>query len=269
MRDEAHYACGLEGYEHWNAVENYKAKKHENEKAWKDWEQNSKSKREDGVEEKKTAVAKLTIEFEKAEELLIKMGGKTFREMYPESAKLSRRLSHTCEPPAAVPYDTSLTFTVPELNDIKRAGYIRLFNAAWENDLEAIKSLTLGPWQSDDPSAQAPLQVAVTDGNGFSPFSIAVLRGHRELARKIIEICMTQYHKDDGVCSRHRWTTRKTRSDDDDMSVDYDDEEKGVSMIESETVPSLTYVRSFHFCRAVSDEKLRLPASTFTILCFF
>lgn len=58
------------------------------------------------------------------------------------------------------------------------------------------------------------------DGRGFSPFSIAALRGHYDLARKIIEICMAQYHKDDGLSSRQRWTMR---TDDSDEEYDSDD----------------------------------------------
>ncbi len=67
---------------------------------------------------------------------------------------------------------------------------------------------------------EPPLRVAIQDGNGFSPFSIAVLRGHRQLARKIVEICATQYHKDDGLSSRQRWTMRTFSESDDGESDD-------------------------------------------------
>lgn len=70
-----------------------------------------------------------------------------------------------------------------------------------------------------------PLKIAVRDGNGFSPFSIAVLRGHYDLARKCIEICIAQYHKDDGLSSRQRWRMKKSSDEDEDMSdYDHDDE---------------------------------------------
>jgi ankyrin repeat protein len=62
------------------------------------------------------------------------------------------------------------------------------FEAAWTGDLETIKELTLKPHED-----QPPLKIAVQDDNLTSPFSIAVMRGHLEVADAILEICLAQF----------------------------------------------------------------------------
>lgn len=65
------------------------------------------------------------------------------------------------------------------------------FEAAWCGDLDTIKSLTLSKWGPQNN--QLPLQIAVEDKQDFSPFSIAVLRGHLQVARSILRIVEAQY----------------------------------------------------------------------------
>lgn len=184
-------------------------------------------KTEEGVKEKREAISKLIQELEHAEQALIDAGAKTFEEMHPDIPKYqgNSHYRHDYTPVDPPPYNTNISFRTPDLNEIKRHGYISLFEAAWTNDLEKIKSLTLAQWESSPSVMQTPLKVAIEDQNGFSPFSIAVLHGNYELARKIVEICATQYHKDDGISSRKRWTMR-TGSDDgyseDDSEYDGD-----------------------------------------------
>lgn len=64
------------------------------------------------------------------------------------------------------------------------------FEAAWGGDLHTIKSLTLAPWGT---SNNPPLEIATSDFQGFSPFHIAVLRDHHDVARVLVEISMAQY----------------------------------------------------------------------------
>ncbi|KAH7417628.1 hypothetical protein BKA64DRAFT_702397 [Cadophora sp. MPI-SDFR-AT-0126] len=228
LRDENHYTRGLKGYAYFNAVQNYKQKLRENKEAWETWTKGEK--KEDGIEEKQAAIAKLILGLEEAEKSLLKAGGKTFKEMYPDTPAHQghNRFGYNYQPAEPSPYETTLTFNVPELNTAKKDGYIRLFDAAWDNDLDTLKSMTLAPWTwIEGAPLESPLKIAVSDGNGFSPFSIAVLRGHYDLAKKIIEISMAQYHKDDGVSSRQRWTMRNDDSDeeydsDDDYEADHD-----------------------------------------------
>ncbi|KAG4440717.1 hypothetical protein IFR05_003811 [Cadophora sp. M221] len=228
LREEASYTDGLKGYSYFTALQNFKTKNRENKQAWETWKKNSEAKKEDGLEEKQAAIAKIILELEDAEKSLIEAGAKTFMDMYPNTAKYqgNTRYNFNHEPAEPAPFETSLDFVVPELNDAKKDGYIRLFEAAWENDLDTIKEITLAPWQWKEGSPlESPLKIATMDGCGFSSFSIAVLRGHYDLARKIIEICMAQYHKDDGISSRQRWTMRTDDSDDEyDSDDSYDND---------------------------------------------
>lgn len=178
-------------------------------------------KKEEGLDEKKAAVATIVKELEKTEKALIEAGAKTFVEMYPDLPKHQPHVYQPYQYPEPGPYKTNLSFRIPDLNDAKKEGYMRLFEAAWNGDLETIKKLTLAPWKLDMSSVEmTPLQIATMDMNGFSPFSIAVLHGHYELARKIIEICATQYHKDDGLSTKQRWNMATMESDDEDDSDD-------------------------------------------------
>jgi hypothetical protein len=190
-------------------LQDFRAQKRENDIAWENWNKREKLAREAGLDEKHAAIAKVIKELEKAEKTLIEAGAKTFDEMHPEVPKRIEHPQQVYQRSEPARYKTNLSFNVPDLNDVKKDGHFRLFEATWNNDLETVKALTLAPWASiNDISSNVPLKVAVQDGNGFSPFSIAVLRGHRDLAKKIIEICATQYHKDDGLSSRQRWQMR-------------------------------------------------------------
>jgi ankyrin repeat protein len=204
-------------------LQDFRAKKRENDKAWENWNKHEQPDREKGLNEKQAAIAKVIKELEEAEKTLIEAGAKTFDEMHPEIPKRIEHPRQVYKPSEPARYETNLSFHVPDLNDAKKDGYFRLFEATWNNDLETVKALTLAPWASmNEKPLNVPLKVAVQDGNGFSPFSIAVLRGHRDLAKKIIEICATQYHKDDGLNSRQRW---QMRSGDSDEGSDDDDDE--------------------------------------------
>ena len=224
--DEKFYTYGLtEGtYKHWSALSDYQTKKHANKLQFRQYEESLKPQSQEGVKEKKEAIAKLIQELESAEQALIAAGAKPFAKLYPKIPKHIESRSHVYRPEKPKPFQTSFLFQVPDLNEMKKDGYLKLFEAAWSNDLETIKSMTLGTWAwlSEKPT-NPPLKIAVKDGNGFSPFSIAALRGHHDLARKIVEICLTQYHKDDGVSNRQRWTMRGSDSDDDEDSDDGED----------------------------------------------
>lgn len=234
LRAKSFYMRGLvEGtYRYWSASSDYEARKKVDEMHSKEWEEKSKLDTQKGVQEKKAAIAKLIEEFERAEKALITAGGKTFAEMHPDIKQRERPNNQPYQQPNPAPYETTFHFRDPALNDIKRDGYKQMFEAAWDNDLEKIKAITLAPWTwRDSKVMEPPLKVAIQDGNGFSPFSIAVLRGHRELAKKIVEICATQYHADDGLNSRRRWNmrtgTRRDYEDSDCGDSDYDESDDG------------------------------------------
>jgi hypothetical protein len=224
LRDEASYTYGLVSgtYKHWTAQRDFQAIKHRNDNEWKAYNDWTPSKSEEGLEEKKAAISKLIEELEHAEKTLIEAGAKTFAQLYPKIPQREEANQPVYPDPEPTFYETTLRFRVPDLNDTKKDGYIKLFEAAWNNDLETIKSLTLGKWSSDNGiQLNSPLKIAVQDGNGFSPFSIAALRGHHDVARKIVEICATQYHKDDGLSTKQRFRTI-SGSDDEDEDIDSD-----------------------------------------------
>lgn len=223
LRDEVSYIDGLEKgtYTYWSAQQDFQSTKHTNDKEWKAYNEWTPSEAEEGLAEKKAAISKLIAELEHAEKTLIEAGAKTFAQLYPDIPQREEAKQQVYPDPKPTFYETTMRFRVPDLNDIKKEGYIKMFEAAWNNDLETIKSLTLGKWSSEDGMPlNSPLKIAVQDGNGFSPFSIAVLRGHRELARKIVEICATQYHKDDGLSTKQRFRTISGSDDDEDADSD-------------------------------------------------
>jgi hypothetical protein len=60
------------------------------------------------------------------------------------------------------------------------------FEAAWTGDLETIKNLTITG--SDRTRYRTPLEIAVCNSRGFSVFTIAILRGHLDVAHGIMTI---------------------------------------------------------------------------------
>jgi len=68
---------------------------------------------------------------------------------------------------------------------------VRRFEAAFSGDLETIKTLTLTTW--DEANEEAPLKIAVNDGEGNNPFTLAFSRGHYDVAKATLEIAQAQY----------------------------------------------------------------------------
>jgi len=66
------------------------------------------------------------------------------------------------------------------------------FEAVWNGDEATVKQLTMSPQGAD-----SPLQIAVQDSKGFSPFAIAVGRRHHKLAKVIVDIANAQYRPAD------------------------------------------------------------------------
>src|SRR3569833_3273243 len=81
--------------------------------------------------------------------------------------------------------------------------------------------LTLGAW--DDEEKEPPLQIAVTDNNGNSPFSLAFLRGHSHITNAILEIAQAQNTPTKTPKNKHKNNQhdnpKKTNESDSDMEV--------------------------------------------------
>jgi ankyrin repeat protein len=153
----------------------------------------------EGANKKAIAVMEMLVEYETIEKTILAKGAKTFKEMYPDIKETGPYRPSYLSPGLKAysdlkePYKTNHKFFVPDLTPIKIDGYFQLFEAAWDGDVTAVKYLTLGQWGNDNK----PLPIAVSDRQGFSPFSISVLRGHLELAKVVLEIAAVQYQPND------------------------------------------------------------------------
>lgn len=155
------------------------------------WEESNKDPK--GIEEKKIAVQSKLAEFEALESQLLERGAKTFKDLYPD-VKFQENQSYNYnyrghEPQPPKPWDPLLSFDLPDMTAERRTAYIKLFQACWDGDLPTIKEFTLAVWGD----SQSPLKIAVKDMQSFSPFSIAVVRKHFDVARAVLEIAHAQY----------------------------------------------------------------------------
>jgi len=151
LRDETFYTNSLlEGsYHHWTALRDFQSVKKTNAEARKAYEKSLEKKTIEGANEKKQAVKRLIQELESAENALLAAGAKTFADLHPNQPKQQQNtFNNQYNPNDPLPYETKLTFQVPDLNDTKRLGYHVLFEAAWSNDIDTIKSLTLASWET-------------------------------------------------------------------------------------------------------------------------
>jgi ankyrin repeat protein len=193
LEDEAHYLAsyGPTSYAHWAVSKQLQNAKKNYEKDLSDWNKYEASGQvPEGVVAKAAAVEPLLAELELLEADILARGGKTFKELHPDQ-KLQVREQHdySYKPTPPSPWEPTITFYLPDVTDERKAGYVRLFEACWHGDLTTIKCLTLAIWDENE----SPLQIAVRDANQLSPFSIAVMREHFDVARAILEIAHAQY----------------------------------------------------------------------------
>ena len=99
---------------------------------------------------------------------------------------------------------------------------MRRFNASFTGDLETIKTLTLTSW--DEAKEEAPLKIAVYDQRHNNPFSIALSRGHYDVAKGILEIVKAQYAPEEKPKTRYRMQAADEGSECSDDSECSDEE---------------------------------------------
>ncbi|KAL3462436.1 hypothetical protein BJX64DRAFT_140139 [Aspergillus heterothallicus] len=177
----------------------------------------------DGLVEKKAAIASLLSEFEKLEAELLSKGAKRFAELHPDLKADARQSNNRDYSKKQEPYETNFHFIAKNCTDETRQGYLQLFEAAWSGDIESIKSLTLSTWGPNKDFT--PLEIGATDYHRFSPFSIAVLRGHLSTAKAILTIATAQYKNDNQQKKTRYRMTEYQDSDDDSYDSDADSEE--------------------------------------------
>ncbi|KAJ5453087.1 hypothetical protein N7445_001270 [Penicillium cf. griseofulvum] len=147
-----------------------------------------------GLAEKKVVIAELIRDYENLEFILLQKGAKTWEELHPPQevpVPVPAYVSTENNLPPPKPWEVTFNFKVPAITDNARDGYLQLFEAAWDGDIDTIKTLTLGKWGSLND--QEPLEIAVTDSQGLSVLSISIIRGHLAAARAILQILHVQY----------------------------------------------------------------------------
>jgi len=223
LKDDAEYLRGYEehSYAHWQVTKQIEQAKVTYANDLKAYEDGLKSDKEvaKGTEEKKAAVQTLLTDFEGLEAELVKREAKTFQDLYPD-IKLQEDQPYSYgsyEPEPPKPWTPLLTFLLPDLTDERRAAYIKLFQACWDADLLTIKELTLAVWGDN----QVPLKIAVQDSHNYSPFSIAVLRKHFDIAKAVLEIAHAQYAPEEKPGAKH--SLQAADEDDEGGSGDEDD----------------------------------------------
>jgi ankyrin repeat protein len=175
-----------------------------------------------GTAEKKAAVQLQLSKFEALENQLLERGAKTFKDLHPdvniEEHHPYNYHSRSYEPEPPKPWTPLLSFQVPDMTDERREAYLKLFQACWDADLPTIKELTLAVWGVN----QTPLKIAVQDTENFSPFSIAVLRKHFDIARAILEIAQAQYAPEEKF-GQAKYSMQSRDEDEDVSNTDDDD----------------------------------------------
>lgn len=183
-----------------------------------------------GLQEKKDALKQLIKGFKEVEAEIVRRGGKTFKELYPDikCTEYDRNFPHGRYRPELHPFELKFDFRRGDLTPAKREQYCELFQAAWDGDLATIKKLTLAPLGPDQK--QPPLQIATMDSNNASPFSIAILRGHVDIAKAILEIAKAQYEpeEENELAKRYSIAPREYESDYDDDGVSTDSDDEGI-----------------------------------------
>ncbi|KAJ4286829.1 hypothetical protein N0V90_013081 [Kalmusia sp. IMI 367209] len=225
LKDGVDYLKGIEQgtYKHFIAQTQLARARESDKASMENYENEIKyfNERKKTVKEKEHAVEALAKNFEEVEQVLIGKGAKTFKELHPDFNLQEQSRYHSYVSPPPKPFEITFDFLVGDLTDEKRDAYNKLFEAAWHGNLEVIKKLTLAPWGE---SNHTPLKISVQDRDRNSVFGIAVLRGHFNLARAIVEICFAQYQPrdDEELKSRYR-LGNEVEDDDSDMSDNSDE----------------------------------------------
>ncbi|KAJ4983396.1 hypothetical protein SVAN01_11131 [Stagonosporopsis vannaccii] len=224
LQDDAHYLEGFTPgtYAHWTVVKQVQQAKFNYKNDLENYEKAAKAvpKKAEGWKEKLSAVKTLLCDYQTLEAALLGRGAKTFKELYPNVQSLQRQHQPSYhrkrEPPK--PWVPRVDFALPDLTDEQREAYIKLFQACWEADIGTVKELTLAVWNEN----QTPLRVAMQDNAGFSPFAIAVLRQHFDLAKALLEIAQVQ-HAPEEKTGQSRYSLTAGGSDDEESDAEETD----------------------------------------------
>ncbi|KAF3385174.1 Uncharacterized protein F1880_002849 [Penicillium rolfsii] len=205
--DDAYLADFREGsYRMFAAKTQLKNAKEDNKKA-EEWEESQKGKapkENPGAAEKRKAIAELIQDYELLQAALLAKDAKTWEELHPGETqdpgyRQPRRIPQKQKPKKA--FKVQFFGSSAGLSEVEREGYEKLFEAAWDGDLDTIESLTLSMWGPGKD--QLPLQISRTDTLGLSCLQISVKRGHLRVAKAILAITRVQYKVKEPEARRH------------------------------------------------------------------
>ncbi|KAJ5159781.1 uncharacterized protein N7482_006785 [Penicillium canariense] len=195
QNDDCYLAGFQEGtYKMLSAKIQLKDAKERNKKAEEHEERRKLSDDKPGETEKRAAIVELIRNYELLETELSSRNAKTYEELHPDESQHSEqgrnRQFQQKEKPNLI-FKIEFFKLSSSLTDVSRDGYLQLFEAAWNGDIDTIKTLTLGMW--GPAQNQPPLEIARSDDLGLTCLHIAVLRAHLRIAKAILQIIRVQY----------------------------------------------------------------------------
>ncbi|KAI5466053.1 ankyrin repeat-containing domain protein [Mariannaea sp. PMI_226] len=261
-------------YSHWVVSNDIDKEK----KAFKDhsdaFERNLKREESlKGVADKKLAISELISGYQALEKAIIAKGGETFAKRHPDLETGSQVYVWKNPTPSKEKiYAYNFAFKGDkELTTTRKDGYIQLMEAAWANDIEKIKSLTLQAWGPEKD--QPPLKAAIDDGNSNTPFSIAFLRGHHQAAWTLLEIIKAQWSAPEQKKVHYKIQHHQDDEDDEDSALDSDgsdrDRDENEPRIVSEKIDHQFTVENIgHVSMSVKSHVLPLDAILQPVVTF-
>ncbi|PLN86818.1 ankyrin [Aspergillus taichungensis] len=190
-------------YKRWHAAHQLKDARLKYKQALRQYKTTMKHLTGEKAERQRIYNQKLEL-YEKLEAALLDRGAKTFFELFPNTKTIyethgpKKTKKRTPKKPFQATFDfrgqcKPWGFGWPGLSKEGEQGCFELFEAAWQGDLNTVKRLTLAKW--GEGGKQDPLLISGYEYNmQMSPLAIAIVRGHRTLARVILEIGQIQYN---------------------------------------------------------------------------
>ncbi|CEJ58295.1 hypothetical protein PMG11_06958 [Penicillium brasilianum] len=202
-----------------------------------------------GDAEKREAVTELIKKYELLTADLMSRDAKTWQELHPGETqdpgfRQNRRIQQKPNPKKT--FKIEFFNSAAGLSDVAREGYEKLFEAAWNGDLDTIKSITLCMWGPAED--QLPLQMSEADALGLTCLHISILRGHLRVAKTILQIIQVQYKVKEPKARQHFEIDLDTDGESDDEGLNivghlvdeqftYENVGEVASRVESEVSP--------------------------------
>ncbi|KAI4277467.1 MAG: hypothetical protein LQ337_001740 [Flavoplaca oasis] len=222
LEDETVYLKGTKtgSYSQWYLARSVEAAKN----VVDDWEESRAKKLDEtssqpGKAQRLEALKEIQVRFVDLRDQLRNNGAKTLEELFPDTPKNTDE-TEKARPEKKKAFEPSVTFRVTASEEVL-AGYLQLFEAAWEGDDKKIKALTMAQWGPD--GQMKPLHVSNADAKGFTPFTIAVYRRHFETAKMILGIADAQFkipESNDASRRRYKIASEDEYSGSDDSHSD-------------------------------------------------